>query len=129
MFKWLNPLNWFKQSVADAADKKVDELLTMSKGKQLVVDGINEVIVLTDEKWSDEECRKYARGFKLAGKALTDLGESIDPDGDEGRKLSVDEFEVLIGDALGAFGTVADEAWLAKRREEIKAFIHQKLGV
>ena len=127
--KWLNPLNWFKKAAATAIDQKVDEVMTLRNGKMLVVAGVNDVILLTENKWSDDECRRYARGFRLAGKALTDLADAIDPDGDDGRKLSADEFEVLMADALAAFGTVLDEASAERVRNTVKGYVHEKLGV
>ena len=127
--KWLNPLNWFKASVVDAVEKKVDEVLTIRNGKELVVAGINKAVSLSEGKWDDVECAKYARGFRLAGKALNDLADAIDPEGADGRRMTTDEFELLLGDALAACGTVLSEEWVAARREEIKAFIRQKLGV
>ena len=128
MLKWLNPLNWFRTSVAEAVDRKVDEVVTVSKGKELLVAGVNKVVSLSEGKWDDAECAKYSRALKLAGKALTDLGDAIDPESEEGRSLSADEFEVLLADGMSAFGSFADEDLAARVRGEIKNYIHEKIG-
>lgn len=129
MMKWLNPITWFKSAAASFVAQKVDETLTMANGKAVVVDAINKAVTLTEQVWDDGECRTYARGFRLAAKALNDLAESVDPDGDEGRKMSAAEFEVLLGDAQAAFGVLVDDAWLEDVRARVKALVNEKLGV
>jgi hypothetical protein len=119
----------FKTALAKTVEKKVDEVFTLRNGKELVVAGINKAVTLSESRWDDGECAKYARGFRLAGKAFTDLADAIDPEGDDGRRMTTDEFEVLLGDALSAFGTVLSEDWVAERREEVKSFIRGSLGV
>lgn len=130
--KWLgflNPVKWFKHAVADAVDSKIDEVMTVDNGRSLLITGVNKAVTLSEQKWDDDKCRTYSRAFKLAGKAFIDLGEAVDPDGEDGRKLSVDEFNILLGDAQSAFGIIVDEAWMSEQRERIKAFVHARLGV
>lgn len=125
----LNPIRWFKSAAYSAVESKVDEVVTVENGKSLVIAGVNKAVTLSENKWSDDECRTYARAFMLAGKAFTDLGEAVDPDGEDGRKMSVAEFNLLLGDAQAAFGIIVDEAWMAKQRERIKAHIRYCLGM
>ena len=125
----LNPIRWFKSAACSAVESKVDEVVTVENGKSLLISGVNKAVALSEQKWDDDKCRTYARAFKLAGKAFTDLGDAVDPDGEDGRKLSVDEFNLLLGDAQAAFGIIVDEAWVAEQRERIKAFVRARLGV
>ena len=125
----LNPMKWVRSAAYSAVESKVDEVVTVENGKSLVIAGVNKAVTLSENKWSDDECRTYARAFKLAGKAFTDLGEAVDPDGEDGRKMSVAEFNLLLGDAQAAFGIIVDEAWMAKQRERIKAHIRYRLGM
>ena len=125
----LNPIRWFKSAACSAVESKVDEVVTVENGKSLLISGVNKAVTLSEQKWDDDKCRTYARAFKLAGKAFTDLGDAVDPDGEDGRKLSVDEFNLLLGDAQAAFGIIVDEAWVAEQRERIKAFVRARLGV
>ena len=124
----LNPIRWFKSAACSAVESKVDEVVTVENGKSLLISGVNKAVTLSEQKWDDDKCRTYARAFKLAGKAFTDLGDAVDPDGEDGRKLSVDEFNLLLGDAQAAFGIIVDEAWVAEQRERIKAFVRARLG-
>ena len=125
----LNPIRWFRSAACSAVESKVDEVATVENGKSLLISGVNKAVTLSEQKWDDDKCRTYARAFKLAGKAFTDLGDAVDPDGEDGRKLSVDEFNLLLGDAQAAFGIIVDEAWVAEQRERIKAFVRARLGV
>lgn len=129
MIKWLNPITWFKSAAASIVAQKVDETLTIENGKTVLVGAINRAVTLTERVWDDGDCRTYARGFRLAAKALNDLADSVDPDGEEGRKMSVTEFEVLLGDAQAAFGILVDDKWLEGIRASIKDMVNEKLGV
>ena len=126
---WLNPAKWFRSAACSAVESKVDEVVTVENGKSLLISGVNKAVTLSEQKWDDDKCRTYARAFKLAGKAFTDLGDAVDPDGEDGRRLSVEEFNLLLGDAQAAFGIIVDEAWVAEQRERIKAFVRARLGV
>lgn len=129
MFKWINPINWFKGALAKAADDAIDENITVDKGKEILIVGINNAVTIAEKKMDDGECRTLARGLHLAGSALTDLGDAIDPDGEEGCHLSVGEFNMLLGDAQCALDILATEAWVNKVRENLKRFVRTKLNV
>lgn len=129
LLDWLNPTKWFKNAACSAVDSKVDEVVTVANGKSLLITGINKAVTLSEQKWDDNKCRTYSRAFKLAGKAFTDLGEAVDPDGEDGRRLSVEEFNILLGDACAAFGIIVDEEWMTELRERIKMFVRIRLGV
>lgn len=125
----LNPVKWFKSAACSAVENKIDEVVTVDNGKSLLITGVNKAVTLSEQKWTDDQCRTYARAFKLAGKAFEDLGEAVDPDGEDGRRLSVEEFNLLLGDAQAAFGIIVDEAWMTEQRERVKAFVRQRLGM
>lgn len=126
---WLNPINWIKSSVASYIDKKIDEALTSKNCKAMLVDGVNYAVSMSEKKWNDDQCRTTARGMRLAAKSLDDLAESIDPDGTEGRRISVEEFNLLLGDAQAAFGSVVTEDWLADKRGLLKGAVRKRLGL
>lgn len=129
MWKWLNPINWIKSAVASAIDEAIDENITFNKGRTLLIDGINLAVTASEKKWTDDECRSFARGCRLAATAMHDIADAIDPDGVEGRKISVDEFNVILGDAQSAFGTLIDEEKVEDLRAKLKSIVHSKLGI
>lgn len=128
MLKWLNPINWIKSAVLSAVEEAIEENITFNKGKTLLVDGINLAIIASEQKWTDDECRTFARGCRLAATAMNDIADAIDPDGVEGRKVSVDEFNVLLGDAQSAFGTLVTEEKISDFRDTLKGIVRSKLS-
>lgn len=125
----LNPLNWFKAAAANAAEQKVDELVTVDKGNELARGGVNYLIGLSGGKVADDKLRRIADGLVLGGTALTHLGEAIHPDGEDGRRLSEAEASRLYADIEKAFGNIFDEERLAEWRADLKNIIRAKLGV
>lgn len=128
ILSWLNPVNWVKGAIGASVDKAIDENITIAKGKGLLVDGVNLAVIASEQKWSDDQCRTFARGCRLAAKALEDVAEAIDPDGVEGRAVTADELELLLGDAQVAFGTLMTEDKAEEIRGWLKGVIHAKLG-
>ena len=126
---WLNPINWIKRAIASSIYDAIDENVTLAKGKFLVVDGVNLAVTASEQMWTDDQCRTFSRGCRLASKALENFAEAIDPDGVDGRRISVDEFELLIGDVQSAFGVLVSEEKVEETREYLKGKIREKLGL
>lgn len=126
---WLNPINWFKTAVASLCDAKVDEYVTVPKGKELIIDATNMALAYSETRWTDDECRVFSRGLKLAGKALTDLGEAINPEGCDGRSVSLEEFEAILVDAQAAFGIIVTDEMAEQWRASIKQSFRKQLGI
>ena len=128
ILSWLNPVNWVKGAIAASIDNAIEENVTIAKCKSLLVDGVNLAVVASEQRWSDDQCRTFARGCRLAAKAMEDVAEAIDPDGADGRAVTADELELLIGDAQAAFGTLMTEDKAEEIRDWLKGIIHEKLG-
>ena len=125
----LNPITWIKWSIQSSLDKAVDEYVSASKGKSVVVDGVNLAVTMAEGKCDASKMRTLSRGFRLAGRACDDIADILDPDGEGGLQVTADEFDAVLGDAQAAFGAIVTEDALEELRAKLKAAIAEKLGV
>lgn len=125
---WLNPVNWFRAAAATALEKKIDEYLTVDRGRKLVVDAVNKALD-SAEWWTDGRSATVARGLSHAAKSMQTLAQAIDPAGECGRGLSPDELKALEADVMAAFGDVVTEDLAAEWRGKLKSFVRAKIGI
>lgn len=126
---FLNPINWIKSGVASQVDRKVDEVLTAknleSKGREVV----NYLIQLSESKVADDKLETIANDLIYAGESLVDLGKSIHPKSEDGRKLSEGETSALNARVKVLFGDVIHDWDLCEAREWIKAKVRASIGL
>ena len=126
---FLNPINWIKSGVASQVDHKVDELLTAknleSKGREMV----NYLIQLSESKVADEKLETIANDLIYSGESLIDLGKSIHPKSEDGRKLSEGETAALNARVKVLFGDLIHDWDLCEAREWIKAKVRKAIGL
>ena len=126
---FLNPINWIKSGVVSQVDRKVDEVLTAknleSKGREVV----NYLIQLSESKVADDKLETIANDLIYAGESLVDLGRSIHPKSEEGRKLSEGETAALNARVKVLFGDVIHDWDLCEAREWLKAKVRASIGL
>ena len=125
---WLNPVNWFRAAAASALDEKIDEYLTVDNARKLVADGVNKALD-SAEWWNDDRSRKVAKGLKVAGTALANLGAAIDPDGECGRGLSPEEVKRIECELSSALYDVVTDDLAAGWRDKLKSWVRSKIGL
>lgn len=126
---WLNPVNWIKAGVAAKADAEIDKRLSAENLANDARQGINYLVALSKSKVDDQKLRMISQDLIFAGEAMKELGEAINPDGEEGRKLSESELSALNARVQVLFGDVFHEWDLAAIREKAKAIVRKALGV
>ena len=118
---FLNPLNWIKSGVASQVDRTIDELLTAKNLERKGRDAVNYLIQLSESKVADDKLETIANDLIYAGESLVDLGRSIHPKSDDGRKLSDGETAALNARVKVLFGDVIHDWDLCEAREWIKS--------
>ena len=126
---FLNPVNWIKSGVAAKADAEIDRLLTSKNLECCGRNGVNYLIQLSESKVDDDKLEQIANDLIYAGESLVDLGRSIHPQGENGRKLSEGEVAALNARVKVLFGDVLHEWDLANIREQAKALVRKILGI
>ena len=126
---WLNPVNWIKAGVAAKADAEIDKRLSAENLANDARQGINYLVALSESKVDDQKLRMISQDLIFAGESMKELGEAINPDGEEGRKLSESELSALNARVQVLFGDVFHEWDLAAIREKAKAIVRKALGV
>ena len=126
---WLNPVNWIKSGFAAGIDNKVDNLITAenleAQGREIV----NYLIQLSDSKVADDKLETIANDLIYAGESLIDLGKSIHPKSEEGRKLSETETKTLNARVKVLFGDVIHDWDLSQARAWIKSNVRKAMGL
>ena len=126
---FLNPINWIKSGVASQLDRTVDELLTAKNLESKSRETVNYLIQLSESKVDDDKLEQIANDLIYAGESLAELGRSIHPKGENGRKLSEGEVAALNARVKVLFGDVLHEWDLAHIREQAKALVRKILGI
>lgn len=126
---FLNPINWIKSGVAAKADSEIDRLLTSKNLECCGRNGVNYLIQLSESKVDDDKLEQVANDLIYAGESLAELGRSINPKSENGRKLSEGEVAALNARVKVLFGDVLHEWDLAHIREQAKALVRKILGI
>ena len=126
---FLNPLNWIKSGVTSQVDRTVDEHLTAKNLERKGREAVNYLIQLSESKVADDKLETIANDLIYAGESLVDLGRSIHPKSEDGRKLSEGETAALNARVKVLFGDVLHEWDLAHIREQAKALVRKILGI
>ena len=126
---FLNPLNWIKSGVASQVDRTIDELLTAKNLESKSRETVNYLIQLSESKVDDDKLEQIANDLIYAGESLAELGRSIHPKSENGRKLSEGEVAALNARVKVLFGDVLHEWDLANIREQAKALVRKILGI
>ena len=126
---FINPVNWIKSGGAAKADAEIDRLLTSKNLECCGRDGVNYLIQLSESKVDDDKLELIANDLIYAGESLAELGRSIHPKGENGRKLSEGEVAALNARVKVLFGDVLHEWDLAKIRDQAKALVRKILGI
>ena len=126
---FLNPLNWIKSGVASQVDRTIDELLTAKNLERKGRDAVNYLIQLSESKVADDKLETIANDLIYAGESLSDLGRSIHPKSENGRKLSEGETSALNARVKVLFGDVIQDWDLCEAREWIKSKVRTAIGL
>ena len=126
---FLNPLNWIKSGVASQVDRTIDELLTAKNLERKGRDAVNYRIQLSESKVADDKLETIANDLIYAGESLVDLGRSIHPKSEDGRKLSDGETAALNARVKVLFGDVIQDWDLCEAREWIKSKVRTAIGL
>ena len=126
---FLNPLNWIKSGVASQVDRTIDELLTSKNLECCGRNGVNYLIQLSESKVDDDQLETIANDLIYAGESLVDLGRSIHPKSEDGRKLSEGETAALNARVKVLFGDVIHDWDLCEAREWIKSKVRTAIGL
>lgn len=126
---FLNPVNWIKSGIANAADAEIDRALTSKNLEVYGRNGVNYLIQLSESKVDDDKLEQIANDLVYAGESLAELGRSIHPKGESGRKLSESEVAALNARVKVLFGDVIHECDLAALRDQAKALVRKVLAV
>ena len=126
---FLNPLNWIKSGVASQVDRTIDELLTAKNLERKGRDAVNYLIQLSESKVADNKLETIANDLIYAGESLVDLGRSIHPKSEDGRKLSDGETAALNARVKVLFGDVIQDWDLCEAREWIKSKVRTAIGL
>ena len=90
---------------------------------------MNYLIQLSESKVADDKLETIANDLIYAGESLVDLGRSIHPKSEDGRKLSEGETASLNARVKVLFGDVIHEWDLANIREQAKALVRKILCI
>ena len=126
---FLNPVNWIKSGFAAKSDAEIDRLLTSKNLECCGRNGVNDLIQLSESKVDDDKLEQVANDLIYAGESLAELGRSIHPKSENGRKLSDGEVAALNARVKVLFGDVLHEWDLAHIREQAKALVRKILGI
>ena len=126
---FLNPVNWIKSGVASQVDRTIDELLTAKNLERKGRDAVNYLIQLSESKVADDKLETIANDLIYAGESLVDLGRSIHPKSEDGRKLSDGETAALNARVKVLFGDVIQDWDLCEAREWIKSKVRTAIGL
>ena len=126
---FLNSLNWSKSGVASQVDRTIDELLTAKNLERKGRDAVNYLIQLSESKVADDKLETIANDLIYAGESLVDLGRSIHPKSEDGRKLSEGETAALNARVKVLFGDVIHDWDLCEAREWIKSKVRTAIGL
>ena len=126
---FLNPVNWIKSGVASQVDRTIDELLTAKNLERKGRDAVNYLIQLSESKVADDKLETIANDLIYAGESLVDLGRSIHPKSEDGRKLSDGETAALNARVKVLFGDVIQDWDLCEAREWIKLKVRTAIGL
>ena len=126
---FLNPLNWIKSGVASQVDRTIDELLTAKNLERKGREAVNYLIQLSESKVADDKLETIANDLIYAGESLVDLGRSIHPKSEDGRKLSESETAALNARVKVLFGDVIHDWDLCEAREWIKSKVRTAIGL
>ena len=127
--RFLNPVNWIKSGVASQVDRTIDELLTAKNLERKGRDAVNYLIQLSESKVADDKLETIANDLIYAGESLVDLGRSIHPKSEDGRKLSEGETASLNACVKVLFGDVIHDWDLCEAREWIKSKVRTAIGL
>lgn len=126
---FLNPLNWIKSGVTSQVDRTVDELLTAKNLERKGREAVNYLIQLSESKVADDKLETIANDLIYAGESLVDLGRSIHPKSEDGRKLSEGETAALNARVKVLFGDVIHDWDFCEAREWIKSKVRTAIGL
>ena len=126
---FLNPLKWIKSGVASQVDRTIDELLTAKNLERKGREAVNYLIQLSESKVADDNLEAIANDLIYAGESLVDLGRSIHPKSEDGRKLSEGETAALNARVKVLFGDVIHDWDLCEAREWIKSKVRTAIGL
>lgn len=127
MFSWLNPKNWFKSAAKSAAASAVDGYVTVEKAHELIVGAVNSVVTTGASKIGEDKLRKLSEGMVALGESLTALGNAVNPDGEEGGKVSEKELWQILGALNKGFGLCVDEEAVTSLRGKVKDLVNAKI--
>ena len=122
-------MNWIKSGVASQVDRTIDELLTAKNLERKGRDAVNYLIQLSESKVADDKLETIANDLIYAGESLVDLGRSIHPKSEDGRKLSESETAALNARVKVLFGDVIHDWDLCEAREWIKLKVRTAIGL
>ena len=126
---FLNPVNWIKSGFAAKADAEIDRLLTSKNLECCGRNGVNYLIQLSESKVDDDKLELIANDLIYTGESLAELGRSIHPKGENGRKLSEGEVAALNARVKVLFGDVIHDWDLCEAREWIKSKVRTAIGL
>lgn len=127
MFGWLNPKNWFKGAAKSAAEGAVDQYVTVEKAHELITGAVNSVVTMGEAKIGEDKLRKVSEGMIALGEAMAALGYAINPESEEGGKVSPTELRNILAAVDKGFGLCVDEATVAELRNKVKGFVNAKI--
>ena len=90
---------------------------------------MNYLIQLSESKVADDKLETIANDLIYAGESLVDLGRSIHPKSEDGRKLSEGETASLNARVKVLFGDVIHDWDLCEAREWIKSKVRTAIGL
>lgn len=127
ILSWLNPKNWFKSAAKSSVESAVDGYVTVEKAHELIVGAVNSVVTTGASKIGEDKLRKLSEGMVALGESLTALGKAVNPDGEEGGKVSENELRQILDALNKGFGLCMDEEAITSLREKIKDFVNAKI--
>lgn len=126
---FLNPVNWIKSGFAAKADAEIDRLMTSKNLECCGRNSVNYLIQLSESKVDDDKLEQIANDLIYAGESLAELGRSIHPKSENGRKLSEGETSALNARVKVLFGDVIHDWDLCEAREWIKLKVRTAIGL
>ena len=108
---------------------EIDRLLTSKNLECCGRNGVNYLIQLSESKVDDDKLEQIANDLIYAGESLADLGRSIHPKSENGRKLSEGETSALNARVKVLFGDVIHDWDLCEAREWIKLKVRTAIGL
>lgn len=110
MFGWMKLLT--KKGRQEAVRDAAKSYLTPEKLAELLADGVAIALEAGTDKLSDERCSQIAVGCEKGADALKHITAAINPDGEEGKKVSESEKTLIQADIRAAIELIVTKTSL-----------------